>query len=85
MDKSVISSKYFHALLNCNDTLHFMAARHFAIRIALIIQFHSTKRISVDDECVWENDNGVKPDVSPAIHKLWLVNRHGYAAVLPDF
>jgi hypothetical protein len=48
-----MSSKHFHAPLNCNDVLRSMAVRRFAISMSLTIHFHSERSISVD-ECVWE-------------------------------
>jgi hypothetical protein len=46
----------------------------FAISVSLIIHFRSTKSISVsNNECAWENDNGVECDVSLIIHKLRLM------------
>jgi hypothetical protein len=45
-----------------------MAVHRFAIMF-LTAHSHSGGNISVGNECVWENNNGVECDVSPAIHK----------------
>jgi hypothetical protein len=63
-DRLVISSKYFHALLNCNDVLRSMAVRCFAISMPLINYFHSERSIGVDNEC-GKSDGGVEQCVSP--------------------
>jgi hypothetical protein len=66
----VISNKHFHALLNYNKVLRSMTVCRFAIKMSLINHFHSERSISIDDECAWENEDGVEHDVSPTIHKL---------------
>jgi hypothetical protein len=52
MCKSVMSSKHFHVLLSCNDVLRSMEMCRFAIRMSLIIHFHSAIGICVDGMCL---------------------------------
>jgi hypothetical protein len=51
-EKSVMSNKNFHVLLNFNDVLRSIAVCHFAIRMPLTIHLHSARCISVDRVCL---------------------------------
>jgi hypothetical protein len=70
MDKLMMYSRHFHALLSCNDILRSMTVRCFIISMSITIHIYSERSISVDGERVWENDDGIERDISPAIHKL---------------
>jgi hypothetical protein len=46
--KSVMFSKHFHTLLNCNDVLYSMVVRCFAISMSLTVHFHCKEH-----QCWW--------------------------------